>query len=607
MKHTLLTASGLLLVSVLLLVPIFHTTASISEARQEAQQFIDNYTKRWNELRTIAVEAEWQANIKIVEGDDTNSRATREAQEQIAAFTGSKENIERAQRLLKLKSQLTELQVKQLEAILFNAANNPETVKDLVKQRIKAEVEQNDKLYGYDFKLNGKSISTNQIDEILRRSVDLKERRAVWITSKEVGRRLKDGLANLQRLRNGTVKALGYKSYFSYMASEYGMTSEEMIQLVDDINRQLRPLYRELHTYARYELAKKYNAPVPDYLPADWLPNRWGQDWSSMLEVEGLDLDSALKSKSPEWIVEQGEQFYKSLGFQPLPKVFWEKSSLYPLPPDAKYKKNTHASAWHMDNETDVRALMSVEPNSEWYETTHHELGHIYYYLTYSRPEVPLLLREGANRAYHEAIGSLMGLAAMQKPFLVERGLISKDAKVDEIQALLKEALNYCVFIPFSSGVMSHFEYELYEKNLPKGSYNRRWWELVKKYQGIVPPVKRPEEFCDACTKTHINDDPAAYYDYALSYVILFQLHDHIANKILKQDPHATNYYGQKAVGDFLRDIMSPGSSRDWRVVLREKTGEDLNARAMVRYFDPLMAFLKKVNSGRKHTLPELK
>lgn len=607
MRHTLITASGLLLASIVALTPIFQATASTDEARSQAQQFIDSYTKRWNELRTIAVEAEWQANVKIVEGDDTNSRATREAQERIAAFTGSKENIETAQRLLKLKSQLTELQVKQLEAILFNAANNPETAKDLVKQRIAAEVEQNDRLYGYDFKLNGKSVSTNQIDEMLRKSSDLKERRAVWIASKEVGGKLKDGLANLRRLRNGTVKALGYKSYFSYMASEYGMTSEEMIRLVDEINRQLRPLYRELHTYARYELAKKYKAPVPDYLPADWLPNRWGQDWSSMLEVEGLDLDGALKSKSPQWIVEQGEEFYKSLGFQPLPRVFWEKSSLYPLPPDAKYKKNTHASAWHMDNETDVRSLMSVEPNSEWYETTHHELGHIYYYLTYSNPEVPLLLREGANRAYHEAIGSLMGLAAMQRPFLVGRGLISNDAKVDETQALLKEALNYVVFIPFSSGVMSHFEYELYEKNLPKDRYNRRWWELVKLYQGIVPPVKRGENYCDACTKTHINDDPAAYYDYALSYVILFQLHDHIATKLLKQDPRATNYYGQKAVGDFLKEIMRPGSSRDWRVVLREKTGEDLNARAMVRYFEPLMAFLKKANAGRKHTLPELK
>ena len=216
---------------------------------------------------------------------------------------------------------------------------------------------------------------------------------------------------------------------------------------------------------------------------------------------------------------------------------------------------------------------MSVEPDAEWYETAHHELGHIYYYISYTNPDVPLLLRGGANRAYHEAIGSMMGVAAMQKPFLVGRGLISKDAKIDQTQALMREALSNGVFMPFSAGTMSQFEYELYAKNLPKDQYNKRWWEIVREYQGIVPPTERGEEFCDAATKTHINDDPAQYYDYAISYILLFQLHDHIATKILKQDPHETNYYGNKEVGDFLRKIMSPGSSKDWRVVAQGNYG----------------------------------
>ena len=127
--------------------------------------------------------------------------------------------------------------------------------------------------------------------------------------------------------------------------------------------------------------------------------------------------------------------------------------------------------------------------------------------------------------------------------------------------------------------------------------------ELARKYQGIVPPTARGEQYLDPATKTHINDDPAQYYDYALSYVILFQLHDHIAKKILKQDPHATNYYGSKEVGQFLADIMRPGASKDWRVVLKEKTGEDLSARARVEYFQPLMAYLKQQNQGRKYTM----
>ncbi len=577
----------------------------VTAIKSQAQKFISEYTRQWNGLRTASSLAEWESNTRIVAGDETNAKATIAAAEKLTAFTGKKENIEKAQHFLGFKKQLTPIQIKELERIVFLGAETPEIAGEIVKQLITAGTKQTEKLYGFDFKIDTNKVTTNKIDEILRSSDDLTERRKAWIASKEVGKELKDGLANLQSLRNATVKPLGFNSYFEYQVSEYDMKTEEMLKLVDDINQQLRPLYRELHTYARYELAKKYNAPVPDELPAEWLPNRWGQDWSAMVEVEGLDIRGALKDKSPEWIVKQAEQFYISLGWPALPKTFWQKSSLYPLPSDANYKKNNHASAWHMDNKVDVRSLMSVESNPEWYETTHHELGHIYYYMTYTNPTTPILLRNGANRAYHEAMGSLMGLASLQKPFLVGRGLVSKDAQVNQIQALLAEALNYVVFIPFSAGTMPHFEHELYGKKLPKDQYNRVWWELVRKYQGIVPPTTRGEEFCDACTKTHINDDAAQYYDYALSYVLLFQLHDHIATKILKQDPHTTNYYGNKQVGDFLRTLMRPGSSRDWRVLLKEKTGEELNAGAMLRYFEPLVGYLKKVNTGRKYTLPE--
>ncbi|HAL56445.1 MAG TPA: peptidase [Bacteroidetes bacterium] len=575
-----------------------------SAIQAEAQKFIDEHTTKWLELSYAYSLAEWNSNTKIVDGDDSNAKATNKARAELSAFTGSKANIEAAQRFLKQLSGLTSLQGKQLRRILYFAADSPETVKDLVKERIAAETAQTEKLYGFDYKIDGKSVTTNRIDEILRTSADLKERNNAWTASKEVGKVLKDGLANLQRLRNATVKPLGYSSYFTYQVSDYGMSTPEMMKLMKRINRELRPLYRELHTYARYELAKNYNASVPDLLPADWLPNRWGQDWSSMVTVEGMNIDAELKDRTPEWIVKQAEQFYVSLGWPALPQSFWDKSSLYPLPSGTLYKKNNHASAWHLDNQNDIRSLMSVEPNADWYETTHHELGHIYYYVSYTNPEVPPLLREGANRAYHEAIGSMIGLAAMQMPFLEGRGLAPRGATIDPVQALLKEALNYVVFIPFSTGTMSHFEYELYEKKLAKDQYNKKWWELAKEFQGIVPPSPRGEELCDAATKTHINDDAAQYYDYALSYVILFQLHDHIAASILKQDPHASDYYGSKEVGNFLRTIMSPGSSRDWRLVLKETTGQDLSAAAMLKYFEPLKKYLKNANAGRKHTLP---
>lgn len=574
--------------------------------KQEAQSFLDTYNSEYQKLYTAASEAEWMSQTHIVEGDTTNATRTKAANEALAKFTGSEEHINACKKYLALKDSLETLQIMQFEAILYAAGDNPAVAKELVAQRIAASTAQTEKMYGFKFQLNGKEVDPNKIDDILKDNTNLKERLAAWNASKELGKALKPGLINLRDLRNKTVQSIGYSDYFNYQVSEYGMDADQMMVDCRNMMRDAWPLYRELHTYARYELAKKYKEKnVPDLLPAHWLPNRWGQDWSAMIDVEGFDLDKIIKAKGDKWCVEQAERFYVSLGFDSLPESFYQKSDLYALAPGTPYKKNTHASAWHLDLNQDVRSLMSIEANSEWYETTHHELGHIYYYLEYSKPTIPFVLRKGANRAYHEAIGSMMGLAAMQKPFLQNLGLVDEKTKIDQTQILLKEALNYIVFIPWSAGVMTHFEHDLYHNNLAPDQWNKTWWDYVQKFQGIAPPAPRDEIYCDAATKTHINDDAAQYYDYALSFVLLFQMHDHIAQTILKQEPQATNYFGNKEVGKFLHHILSKGATEDWKKLLKDNTGEDLNAKAMLRYFEPLMVYLKEVNKGRSYTLPE--
>ncbi len=580
--------------------------AAAPSPREEAQRYLDEYVATYQPLYYTANQADWASNTHIVEGDTTNAARTRRAQEAASAFTGSVANIERTRALLRQRDQLDPLQVLQLERILYNAASAPQTVPELVKARIAAETRQIETLYGYQFTLNGRPVTPNQLDETIRSGTDLRQRRAAWEASKAVGPALKPGITQLRDLRNGVVQALGYPDYFTFQVSDYGMTTPEMLALNDRMVGQLWPLYRELHTWARYELARRYGAPVPDMIPAHWLPNRWAQDWSALVEVKGLNVDSALARKGPEWVVREAENFYVSLGFQRLPQSFWDRSSLYPVAADAAYKKNTHASAWHLDLDADVRSLMSVEPNAYWYETAHHELGHVFYYQAYSRPEVPLLLREGANRAYHEGIGSMIGFAASQRRFLMGRGLVPAGARMDERAKLLNEALAYVPFIPFSAGVMTRWEHSLYADSLSPDRFNRRWWELVARYQGVAPPAERGEQWADALTKTHINDDAAQYYDYALSYALLFQLHSHIAKNILHQDPHDTDYYGNREVGTFLRDLMAPGASRDWREVLKETTGQELDAQAMVEYFAPLQQWLVEQNRGRRYTLPAI-
>jgi peptidyl-dipeptidase A len=213
---------------------------------------------------------------------------------------------------------------------------------------------------------------------------------------------------------------------------------------------------------------------------------------------------------------------------------------------------------------------------------------------------VPFLLREGANRAFHEAVGELARLASEQPPYLVKVGVMPAGKEPNPVGWLLQSALmESVVFTSFSAGTMSHFERDVYDGGLLPSEWQKRWWQYVAEYQGVVPPGARPDDLCDACTKTHLIDDPASYYDYALATLIRYQLHDHICTKILKQDVHACNYFGSKEVGDFLRGILKLGATRDWREVIKDATGEPISPRAMMAYFAPLKAELEKRNAGK--------
>ncbi len=572
-------------------------------AEKEAEAFLDTITALLVPVSTVAAEADWAAATDVTP-EHTGLRTG--ADKALAALSGSTVIITRAKALLAKKKDLDEITARQLEKLLLGAAENPGTIPQVVSKRVEAEARQSSILDGYTFCLQPKpgpnggcavTGTANQIDDVLRKSRDLAERQRVWTASKEIGRPLKPGLIELRDLRNQVAKEMGYSSYFALQVADYGMTVDEMMKLLDDTLETTRPLYDQLHCWAKNTMAARFKKPAPKLIPAHWIGNRWAQQWPGL--IEEANLDPLFKGSSAETMVKSAENFYVSLGFPHLPDSFWQKSDLYPVAPGSPRKKNSHASAWHMDHAADVRSLMSVEPDQQWFETAHHELGHIYYYISYSTPAVPMLLREGANRAFHEAIGELAKLASDETPYLVKVGVMPRGKEPDGTAWLLQSALDSIVFLPFSAGTMSHFERDLYEGNLAPADWQKKWWEYATQYQGVTPPSPRADDLCDACTKTHINDDAAQYYDYALASLIKFQLHDHICTQILKQDVRACDYSGSEAVGDFLRGILKVGATRDWRAVIKDATGEPISPRAMMSFYQPLVEELAKRNLGK--------
>ena len=563
--------------------------------QERADRFLELVNAGAQALARVESEAQWDAATDVTPAHDAAAEVAGKAR---AAFTGNPALIREAQELLQQRSRLRPVTVRQLQRALLAAAEGPMTNPALVADRIAAETRQASALNSFVFRLNGRPITPNEIDTCLQTNKDLAPRQAVWEASKQSGPALKPGLVKLRQLRNGVARELGYPDYFALQNAGYDLSSAEMLRLQEEFMRELRPLYLQLHTWTKHELARRYGQPVPKRIPAHWLNNRWAQNWTGL--IEAANLDAPLKGRSPEWIVKTAEQFYTGLGFSRLPESFWRLSDLYPIPAGDPRKKNTHASCWHVDLGTDIRSLMSVEPNWQWFETAHHELGHAYYDISYSRPEVPVLLRTGANPGFHEGMGELASLACGQVPYLKSLGLLSADERSDETAFLLNDALATTVpFIFWASGTMTHWEADVYGANLPPEQWNARWWQYVRDFQGVEPPSPRGEEFCDAATKTHVNDNPCYYPAYAFATVLKFQLHAHIARNILKQPPQSCNYAGHREIGLFLKSIMEKGATEDWREVLRKATGESLSTRDMVAYFQPLLAWLQEQNRGR--------
>jgi len=552
-------------------------------AADPAQDFLRAYQSIFLGLNRISQDAQWTASTDVSdehEGERTGANSA------LAAFQGDRWVVESCKKLLAARKKLPALVARQLDKIVLAAAEGPGTIPDETKARVAEESRQAAVMDAYTFKIDGKPVSANDIDDVLHKSRDLNARKKAWDASKEIGFVLRDGLQSLVKLRNRVAREMGFSSYFALQVADYDMSEDEMMKLLDSFVADTKPMFDKLHALAREKLAARYKQPAPQgAIPAHWIDNRWAQEWSGLVEG-GVDLDPRFKDKTASFIVKTAEKFWVSLGFEPLPPIFWEKSDLYPIKATDKRKKNNHATAWHMDLDRDVRSLMSVKPDSYWFFTAHHELGHIYYYLSYSRPDVPPILRQGANRAMHEAMGELAGLAARQPVYLKAIGVLAPDAKLDERAVLLDEALDSGLpLLAWAAGTMPHFERDLYSKELPQSEWQKRWWENVAKFQGVVPPSERPQNGCDACSKYHIIQNPAQYYNYAIATVIKYQLHDHICKKILKSDPHQCNYFGHKEVGDFLRSIMKLGATKPWREVIQQATGEPLSTRAMLDYF----------------------
>lgn len=462
--------------------------------------------------------------------------------------------------------------------------------------------------------LDGKEVARNDLEAMMGTIRDADRLQEIWTKWREIpvadyansDGNMKEDYAQMVSIANAGAQELGFADLGDMWRARYDLPSAEFAAETDRLWGQVKPLYDELQCHVRAKLNEQYGdeaVPLDQPIRADLLGNMWAQSWGNIADLvapegadPGFDLTELLVAANYDAakMVKTGEEFFSSLGFDPLPATFWDRSQIT-KPLDREVV--CHASAWNMDGADDIRIKMCTKVNADDFQTVHHELGHNYYQRAY-KDKSPIYW-DGANGGFHEAIGDMIALS-LTPDYLKEIGLLDEvpDASKD-IGLLMNQALEKIAFMPFGL-LVDKWRWQVFSGELTPATYNEGWWNLRTQYQGIRPATERSNAHFDPGSKYHVPNN-VSYTRYFIAHILQFQFHKSACDAAGWEGPlHRCSIYGAKNVGTKFNEMLELGSSKAWPEALDTFTGTtEMDGSAVVEYFAPLMTYLKEQNATR--------
>ena len=568
---------------------------------EEAQAFIASAETRLLERWMEAGQASWVQNNFIT--DDTNAIAAAARTKLMAATTELAAEAARFN-VLDLPREVERKLTRLKTSLAAVAPSDP-----ALQQELAEIMTQMESLYGQgEYCPDGEEtcLDLPTMERMFATVRDTDELLGLWTGWRDVSPRMLPLYERFVELSNAGARELGFADLGDMWRSGYDMPTDEFTAELERLWAQVQPLYEALHCHVRAALADEFgSAVVPEDrpIPAHLLGNMWSQSWANIYETvgpndtgPGYDLTRLLERARVDELemVRYGERFFSSLGFDPLPATFWERS-LFVKPADRDVV--CHASAWDLDFETDVRIKMCIGVNDADFVTIHHELGHNYYQRAY-REQDPLY-RDSANDGFHEGIGDTIALSITPE-YLVRIGLLDRVPATDnDIGLLLRQALDKVAFLPFGL-LVDQWRWQVFSGEIPPERYNTAWWELREQYQGIRPPLPRSEANFDPGAKYHVPAN-TPYTRYFLAHILQFQFHRALCQAAGVEGPlHRCSIFESAEAGQRLRTMLKMGASRPWPDALDVIAGtREMDATAILDYFAPLAAWLEDQNADR--------
>ena len=359
-----------------------------------------------------------------------------------------------------------------------------------------------------------------------------------------------------------------------------------------------------------------------------FLGNMWAQTWDERFDdlipypdAPLINITQLLHEKkfTIDDMYTTAEDFFTSIGLYSMTPKFWARS-MFKKPTDRDVV--CHPSSLNIGYHDDYRVKICTEINDDYFYTIHHEMGHIEYYMAYTK-EQPYAYRDGANSGFHEAIGDTIGMYAGKFLFyqyeililiflvspshLIRLGFLDKNAinQHFEINYLFKLALQKVAFLPFAYA-MDKYRFALFRNEIDREhELNSMWWALRIEHGGIMAAVHRSDAVnFDAGAKYHIPSN-VPYLRYFIAQILQFQFYRGLCRiKGQTKQLHMCDIYGNKEAGEKFKDMLAMGSSKSWEDILEGLTGErKLESKAILDFFEPLYKWLKAENLARGYPI----
>lgn len=453
----------------------------------------------------------------------------------------------------------------------------------------------------------GECMDLSALEDIMDNSRIPDELLEAWDGWRTISPPMKTLYARQVELANEGAAELGFADLGTMWRSGYDMPPEDFPAELDRLWGQVKPLYDALHCHVRASLNAQYGDDVvpPDGLiPAHLLGNMWAQTWDNVYDLVGpeesgvgYNLTEILNNEGYDAVgmVETGEAFFTSLGFEPLPDTFWTRS-MFTKPRDRDVV--CHASAWNVDEKEDLRIKMCIDINAEDFRTIHHELGHNFYQRAYN--DKSYLYRASANDGFHEAVGDTLSLS-ITPAYLQQIGLLEEVPDVSgDVGLLMNRALEKVAFLPFGL-LVDQWRWKVFAGEVAPEGYNDLWWQLRADYQGVGAPNERPADAFDPGAKYHVPGN-TPYTRYFLAHILQFQFFKALCDISGHEGPvHRCSFYASEEAGRRLNAMLEMGREQPWPDALAALTGSrKMDATAVLDYFAPLKGWLDEQNAERQ-------